>query len=215
MKNENVVIKKGCHCRGMLSAISLIRNRKQTVNFCLKTTKQKGDSQQKPLGMTPYFITARGFTLIELLVVVLIIGILAAVAVPQYTKAVRKARIAEAKVLLKTLVDATDMFFLANGTENAPSAADLDLDVPSDTKNWTISLDECIRNNGKNGCSAVAEPKWESGYDIRYYSPNYGGGPEEDHYAGKFTCEGNSICKEVSSRLIFEDEENDEYAYEL
>ena len=75
-----------------------------------------------------------GFTLIELLVVVLIIGILAAVALPKYELAVEKSRAAEALAVLKNLRDAQELYYMANG-EYTTDLTLLDIEPP-ESKNF-------------------------------------------------------------------------------
>lgn len=80
----------------------------------------------------PEFISGSskmGFTLIELLVVVLIIGILAAVALPQYQKAVNKSRAVQAITLVKSVRDAAEVYYLAHGVYPS-SLNDIDVGVP-------------------------------------------------------------------------------------
>ena len=73
----------------------------------------------------------KAFTLIELLVVVLIIGILAAVALPQYQKAVEKARMTEAVTLVRAIANANQVFYMANGRyADMNELSLLDVEIP-------------------------------------------------------------------------------------
>ena len=92
---------------------------KNSENVVILATGARGWGNTPSSVLRTYFPSRgeghKGFTLIELLVVVLIIGILAAVALPQYEKTVEKARMTEAIMLVRAIANANQVFFMENG----------------------------------------------------------------------------------------------------
>jgi len=78
----------------------------------------------------------KGFTLLELLIVVIIIGILASIALPQYTATIEKARSGEAVINIGTIRVALDRSWYQNSTLPADdNFALLDVDNPNNIVN--------------------------------------------------------------------------------
>ena len=79
-------------------------------------------------------INNKGFTLIELLVVILIIGILAAVALPQYKKAVWRSRAKSMLPILRSMRTSIDLFYIVNDIYPT-QLNELDIDIAEYTQN--------------------------------------------------------------------------------
>ena len=144
----------------------------------------------------------RGFTLIELLVVVLIIGILAAVAVPQYQKAVARAHAVDAVTNLKAITDAQEVYYLANG-EYTDNLEDLDVSVNADGTYFTYACTNSRVYTCKASPKRAGYPVFEF-HMLRVVGDNY----DPSHYAGKHWCMVQRLVNQGASADVIQKARN-------
>ncbi len=138
-KTQQAVSQNNCHAEEFLLSIS----------SALIT--QGRAPEQKRLRMTLFNMGA--FTLIELLVVVIIIGILAAVALPQYQFAVDKARILPYITTLPQIAKAQRLYYLEHGkyTSNFENLKDMDFTKLCQSISGGVGHNELFKCQGGAG----------------------------------------------------------------
>ena len=200
MQENKCCYKKSMSCREVVTRYLRIFVSDGMVNGRKEIRRSRHKS-----GMTPNLM---GFTLIELLVVVLIIGILAAVALPQYQKAVEKSRVATVLAAIKPIVDAEETYYLANG-QYTTDIDSLGVDLPAGatptttgSKKYNLPNGQQISLDGANDTyGVVCGVTKHVQLDAVLQNSSWSGLPPGGIYCGAFSSDkiGLQVCKSFGS----------------
>lgn len=138
----------------------------------------------------------KGFTLIELLIVVLIIGILAAIALPQYQLARDKAKYSTIMDLTNSIASAQQRYYLATGAySDDMRALDISFDGGTVTaSNVSYDWGDCRIASYYCGCYLTKGSFLETDYLIFYQ------GDKKYCYATASNSRAMRICKSLTGK---------------
>lgn len=108
---------------------------------------------------------ARGVTLVELMIVIVVIGILAAIAVPGYRRYLIRSQRSEAKIGLMQLQTAQEKFYLQNNayTTNITGAPPAGLGLQNVTETGKYDLAVALVDATAQAYTATATPRTGGG----------------------------------------------------
>ncbi len=213
-KNGKDVIKQRRHSKLDLESSTQVVSQNKQQRRAWKTLDQvQGDG--------PGYYNNNAFTLIELLVVVLIIGILAAVAVPQYQMAVAKARAANMVTIADEIVRAEEIYYLANGVYT-DKLDDLDISFTDvgegdwNGKKFRVRL--LLRGPGIPDSVQVYDKFLPVYLWFGFQNTTFGSGWWEGRrscYASKTDTKANEICKHITNNPTKENAGGSNWLYKF